>query len=105
MSIQSRSCRSYLCFLCAFALNCLCILHLRAAEPAKPDFADIQSLFDKHCLDCHEAKDPEGDLVLESYETLLKGGESGAAIIPQKSGDSLLFKMIQGTFEKEGKKK
>jgi WD40 repeat protein len=129
MSLQSRLYPSRLCVLCAFALNWvtapparvkifprllqqftifLALLSaplLPAAESAKPDFANVQALFDKHCLDCHESKDPEGELILESYETLLKGGESGPAIIPRKSTESLLLKMIQGAFEKDGKKK
>ncbi|MGI8965406.1 MAG: c-type cytochrome domain-containing protein [Limisphaerales bacterium] len=56
-------------------------------------------------MDCHEAKDPEANLVLESFETLRKGGESGAAIVPGKSDESLLVKMIEGKIEKDGKKK
>src|SRR5262249_43544679 len=51
------------------------------------------------------SKDPEGELVLESFETLMKGGEIGPAILPGKSPDSLLIKMVEGRFEKDGKKK
>src|SRR5436190_23206515 len=35
----------------------------------------------------------------------MKGGEVGAAVITGKSGDSLLVQMIEGRFEKDGKKK
>jgi WD40 repeat protein/mono/diheme cytochrome c family protein len=80
-------------------------LPLATAEPSKPDFANVQALFEKHCLDCHESKDPEGELILENYQTLLKGGETGPAVVPRKSAESLLLKMVQGTFEKDGKKK
>src|SRR5262249_32637980 len=44
--------------------------------------------------------DPEGGLILESYETLMKGGELGSAIAPGHSVDSLLVKMVEGRFEK-----
>src|SRR5439155_21567255 len=53
----------------------------------------------------HAGKDPEGQLLLDSFETLMKGGEIGPAILPGKSGDSLLVQMIEGRFEKNGKKK
>src|SRR4051812_50035967 len=46
----------------------------------KPTYAQIQAIFSKHCVSCHNAKDEEGELVLESYATLLKGGEDGAAV-------------------------
>src|SRR5690349_11421821 len=86
-----------LCGLCAFALICL--------PTYAADFNDVQALFDKHCVECHASQDPEGQLVLESYETLVKGGESGPSIVPRKSSESLLIKMVEGTFEKNGKKK
>src|SRR4029079_3365895 len=60
------------------------------------EYAAVDAIFTSHCLDCHGAKDPEGELVLESYQTLLKGGEIGAAILPGKSEESLLVKMIEG---------
>ena len=51
---------------------------LAAAEPASPapassDYAAVETIFVKHCLDCHSAQDPEGKLVLESFESLMKG--------------------------------
>src|SRR5262245_7658451 len=69
------------------------------------DYARVDSIFRATCLECHGATDPEGGLVLETFETLMKGGELGAAIAPGSSGDSLLVKMIEGRFEREGKKK
>jgi len=72
---------------------------------ASNDYASVDAIFSKHCLDCHASKDPEGELVLESFDTLMKGGEIGAAILPGKSSDSLLVQMIEGRFEKDGKKK
>jgi len=68
------------------------------------DYSEVDSIFTKHCFDCHEAKDPEGKLVLESFDTLMKGGESGAVIVPGKSGESLLMKLVDGGIERDGKK-
>jgi hypothetical protein len=42
---------------------------------------------------------------MESHELLLKGGESGAVILPGKSDESLLVRMIEGKVEKDGKKR
>src|SRR5437899_2590764 len=93
----------------SFALVWLClslISHsVRAATPSTTDYSSVDSIFGSHCLDCHASTDPEGQLVLESYETLTNGGELGPAILPGKSADSLLVKMIEGRFEKNGKKK
>jgi hypothetical protein len=76
-----------------------------AQPPQSNDYASVDAIFGKYCLDCHASKDPEGDLVLESFDTLMKGGEIGPAIVASKSSESLLVKMIEGRFEKEGKKK
>src|SRR6185503_8399813 len=73
-------------------------------KPAN-DYAAVDAIFFKHCLDCHATQDPEAKLVLESFETLMKGGETGAAIVPGQSDESLLIKMVEGKIEKEGKKK
>jgi WD40 repeat protein len=54
--------------------------------------ADILPILKTNCLACHNAKDAEGDLVLETPERMLKGGESGPAVVPGKGGESLLVK-------------
>src|SRR5260221_5969216 len=77
-----------------------------AAETlATNDYSAVDAIFTKHCLECHEAKDPEANLVLESFESLMKGSENGAVIVPGNSAESLVIKMIEGRVEKEGKRK
>jgi len=92
---------------CALALKLLATVVPFTSIPAfaATNFTAVAAIFDKHCLDCHGAEDPEGKLVLESFDTLMKGGESGKVIVPGKSAESLLTKLIEGTLEKEGKKK
>ncbi|PYJ06511.1 MAG: hypothetical protein DME25_06480 [Verrucomicrobia bacterium] len=91
---------------CVLLGCCLSLLSLRAAEPpAAPDYAAVDAIVSAHCLDCHASSDPEGKLVLESFDTLMKGGELGLAIVAGKSADSMLVQMIEGRFEKNGKKK
>jgi WD40 repeat protein len=89
----------FLLILCAFVPWSL---NLRGAEA---NYDQIDALFQKHCLDCHNSKDAEGQLILESYDLMMKGGESGADVIPGKSAESMLVKTVEGTWEKDGKRK
>jgi WD40 repeat protein/mono/diheme cytochrome c family protein len=69
------------------------------------DYAAVAAIFGQHCLDCHASQEPEGKLVMETFATLMKGGESGPALVTGKSAESLLVKMIEGRIEKDGKKR
>src|SRR5207253_6995838 len=70
------------------------------------DFAaKIAPIFQERCIDCHSANDPDGDLNLETFEGLIKGGKTGKVIEPGKANDSLLVKFIEGRSGKEGKNK
>src|SRR4051812_45457194 len=88
-------------FLCVVTLFSM-VLTLSAAEVN--EYAPVDAIFNEHCLDCHGSQEPEGKFVLENYESLLKGGEIGAALMPGRSADSLLVRMIEGKFEEDGKK-
>jgi WD40 repeat protein/mono/diheme cytochrome c family protein len=81
------------------------VLIAARADSSDTDFPRVAKIFAEHCLDCHAVQDPEGKLVLETYDLLMKGGESGPALVPGKSAESLLVKMIEGKFEKDGKTK
>src|SRR5262245_6890446 len=48
------------------------------------------------CIRCHTGDEPQGNFRLEDRATLLKGGDSGAAVVVGKSADSLLIKMVAG---------
>lgn len=57
-----------------------------------PDFSkDVAPILNEYCVGCHSADDPEADLVLESYEALVRGGENGPAINKKVVVDSLLL--------------
>ena len=62
------------------------------------DFArDIQPIFQNACVKCHNDKKTKGDYRLDSLEHLFAAGETGAPpIVPGKSDESLLIKMIEG---------
>ncbi len=75
------------------------------ADTAVNEYAAVDAIFSENCLDCHASQDPDGKFVLESFDTLMQGGEIGKAVVPGKSAESLLVQMIEGRFEKDGKKK
>ena len=73
-------------------LEPIAIADVKRAKPV--DFGmEIIPVFQKNCLACHNAKDAKGDLVLETPLTILKGGETGPAVVPGKSAESLLLKV------------
>lgn len=77
-----------------FALICASGSLLSAAEP---DFnADVLPVFRKYCLGCHNAKDAEGELILEDHARTLKGGTEGSVLVAGKSDDSKLWKLVAG---------
>jgi WD40 repeat protein len=64
---------------------------------APVDFAkEIAPIFKKHCLACHNATKHEGSLVLETPQSMLKGGDSGPAVVAKVSGESLLLDRATG---------
>src|SRR6266581_5708764 len=61
------------------------------------DFAkEIKPIFEASCIKCHGRGRIKGDLSIESRDTLLKGGESGPAIVPGRSGESRLIELVSG---------
>jgi len=93
----------------AIAIGLLTLVQILFSIPVeaenKPGFHEIKEIFSKHCLDCHGFSEPDGNLILENHEGLLKGGESGAVVVAGQSAESLLIKMVEGKFEKNGEKK
>lgn len=53
--------------------------------------AEIVPFMKKNCFACHNETKAKAKLVLESPEAILKGGDTGPAIIPGNAADSLLF--------------
>ena len=66
----------------------------RAVEFTK----DIQPILTSRCVQCHSSKNLMGGLRLDSSKGLA-GGLSGKVILPGKSAESLLIKMIGGQIE------
>ena len=51
---------------------------------------EIRPFLSDNCLSCHCQTTTKGGLNLETPETMLKGGDSGAAIVPKKGSESLI---------------
>jgi WD40 repeat protein len=55
---------------------------------------DIKPLFARRCFACHSAGEMRSGLNLEAYAGVVKGGNSGDAVIPGRPTSSLLFKAV-----------
>jgi hypothetical protein len=65
-----------------------------------PEFtAQIAPILQKNCLACHSAASKMGGLVMESYDTLMKGGAHGAVIVPGKADESRMIQMLEGRIQ------
>ncbi len=53
---------------------------------------EIAPLLRANCLACHQEKKAEANLVLETPQTILKGGDQGPAVVAGKGVESLLLK-------------
>ncbi len=59
---------------------------------------DIAPILVDQCRGCHlESNRPRGGLNMDSFASLLRGGDSGALLVPRRSADSLLVKKLEGT--------
>lgn len=81
----------------------LALAGISAIAPAAPgeDIAFFESrirpVLVEHCYECHSVKEgkSKGGLRVDDREALLRGGDSGPALIPGKPGESLLFTAIR----------
>lgn len=68
-----------------------------SATPELEDFEkNIRPILVEHCYECHSATSSKlkGGLRVDDRESLLKGGDTGPAIVPGKPESSLLLKAI-----------
>jgi len=54
---------------------------------------EVLPVLRRNCLACHSATEAQSDLVLETPQTILKGGSEGPAVVAGKSGESLLLQL------------
>lgn len=76
-------------------LSCLLPGALFAVEPV--DYTgEVQTILTKHCTACHGAMKQRASLRLDSAGGIRAGGNSGPAVVPGKSRDSLLILAVSG---------
>src|SRR5215813_1385812 len=68
---------------------------LGAEQP--PSYArQVKPFLAKYCLECHNAEDAKGGLVMDSYQNLLKGGDNGPVIAAGEPDQSRLVLLPEG---------
>ncbi|MCA9024128.1 MAG: PSD1 domain-containing protein [Planctomycetaceae bacterium] len=78
------------------SLVMLCIRPVQAEDEALRFFEnEVRPLFIEQCSECHGGKKQEGGLRVDSRATLLKGGETGPAVVPGKPDASLLLQAVR----------
>ena len=96
-------------------LLCLVIAADEPVQVAKPTAeqlrffeTNVRPVLVEHCQKCHGDKKQWGGLRLDSREAVMRGGDTGAAIVPGKPKESLLIRAVRHEDEdlkmpKEGK--
>jgi mono/diheme cytochrome c family protein len=71
-----------------------------SADNSTVDFPQqIKPILQKYCVSCHGPDQAESGLRLDFGVLLVRGGDRGAAVVPGKSADSLLYKVLIGEGE------
>ncbi len=68
------------------------------AADRKIDFAkDVAPIFQDHCVECHDARKQRSSFRLDVRSAAMRGGENfSPAIVPDKSADSPLLRIVSG---------
>ena len=74
------------------------------AQPSLPpaatrtiDFArEVKPILQVGCMRCHGRGNDKGGFSLDTRDLLVKGGDTGPAIVPGKSADSFLIALVAG---------
>ena len=68
-----------------------------AFAPEQIEFFEkqVRPLFVEHCQKCHDSRKQKGNLRLDSRAAVLKGGDSGTAIVPGNPDESELIKALR----------
>ena len=61
----------------------------------------IKPIFEKKCITCHNSGKAKGELVLETSESILKGGKTGKLFVAGKPEQSLLIERIHLPIDEE----
>jgi hypothetical protein len=83
--------------LCWLLLEALSLAAPVRAEEGPVDYLrDIKPFLHERCYACHGALQQNAELRLDTAAAIVRGGESGPAIVPGKSGQSLVIEAVTG---------
>src|ERR1043166_2359028 len=78
-----------------FALGLAMAGPIRAEDTAERHFIQrVKPLLESRCVSCHGPDKAKAGLRLDSREAALKGGETGAAVVPGQPSSSLLLQAV-----------
>lgn len=83
-----------MCRLIAVSLLTLALASPLSAQSTSTFEADIVSILNAHCFQCHGGVHQRGKLDLRTFEALMKGGNAGPAVVAGKPDESPLWKKI-----------
>src|SRR4051812_33218738 len=79
-------------------LGVLGVLAVHSFAAEAPDFAKtVAPILAKHCVSCHGPDDVNGELRLDSFNQIDKGGENGKEFVSGKSDKSRIIKLVEST--------
>ena len=82
-----------------FSTTALFVSSVRANEISFE--RDIRPIFSLHCVGCHGANKQKSELRLDAKSFAMRGGDSGAIVVPGKSSESLLWQRVSSTNDDE----
>ena len=90
------ACRRGSLLACSFRVAIISLFLAATAEFAwaTPSFERVRPVLVESCLGCHGGEKVKGGLNLTTRDALLKGGDSGASIIPGKPDESPLLRRL-----------
>lgn len=75
-------------------------IELRVMAASKPSYsADVAPILNKNCGSCHSSTQHKSGLIIDNYETLMKGGRHGRVIVAHDAKGSRLMQMIEGEID------
>jgi hypothetical protein len=56
--------------------------------------SDIAPILKTHCIKCHGVEAKKGGLDLRTFASIMRSGDTGPAVVPGKSGESLIIEQV-----------
>ena len=60
---------------------------------------EVRPILTKYCVGCHNEKDNESEIQLQSFANIMNGGPKGAILVPKNPSQSVMLKTMLGTKE------